>query len=30
VALPIQQRHYETVVNASLELAGDEEPDEPA
>jgi len=29
-ALPIQQRHYETVLNGSLELAGDEDPHEPA
>src|SRR5579862_4224155 len=29
-ALPIQQRHYQTVVSGSLELAADEDPDEPA
>jgi hypothetical protein len=29
-ALPIQQRHYETVLNGSLDLAGDEDPHEPA
>jgi hypothetical protein len=29
-ALPLQERHYDTVVNASLELAGDEDPNEAA
>ncbi|HEY1778055.1 MAG TPA: hypothetical protein VGG41_18005 [Solirubrobacteraceae bacterium] len=29
-ALPIQERHYDTVMKASLELAGDEDPNEPA
>jgi len=29
-ALPIQERHYDTVVNASLALAGDEDPNEAA
>ncbi len=29
-ALPVQQRHYETVLTGSLELAGDEDPYEPA
>lgn len=29
-ALPIQQRHYDTVVKASIELAGDEDPNEAA
>ena len=27
-ALPIQQRHFQEVLDASLELAGDEDPDE--
>ena len=27
-ALPIQQRHFQVVLEASLELAGDEDPDE--
>jgi hypothetical protein len=27
-ALPIQRRHYETVLAGALELAGDEDPDE--
>jgi hypothetical protein len=29
-ALPVQQRHYDTVVSAALELAGDEDPNEAA
>ena len=29
-AIPIQQRHFETVRKGSLELAADEDPDEPA
>lgn len=29
-ALPIQERHYQTVLTGSLELAGDEDPNGPA
>jgi energy-converting hydrogenase A subunit M len=29
-ALPIQQRHFQTVIDGSLELAGHEDPDEPS
>jgi hypothetical protein len=29
-ALPVQQRHYETALDGSLQLAGDEDPHEPA
>jgi hypothetical protein len=29
-ALPIQQRHFQTVIDGSLELAGQEDPDEPS
>jgi hypothetical protein len=29
-ALPIQERHFQTVLDGSLQLAGEEEPDEPS
>jgi hypothetical protein len=29
-ALPIQQRHFQTVIDGSIELAGQEDPDEPS
>jgi hypothetical protein len=29
-ALPIQQRHFQAVLDGSLELAGQEDPDEPS
>jgi hypothetical protein len=29
-ALPIQERHFQAVLDGSLELAGQEDPDEPS
>jgi hypothetical protein len=29
-AVPIQQRHFQTVIDGSLELAGEEDPDGPS